>query len=77
MLKAVSRSFDRQSKIVLAILALSAVAACGDTLGKQALIGGGAGVGAAAVLDGNLAAGALVGAAGNVAFCQTYPERCR
>ena len=67
----------KQPKAVYAILLLSALAACGDTLGKQALIGGGAGLGTAAVLDGNLAAGALVGAAGNVAFCQAYPERCK
>lgn len=68
--------FKRQPKAVYAILVLSAVAACGDTLGKQALIGGGAGLGTAAVLDGNLAAGAVVGAAGNVAYCQSYPSRC-
>ncbi|MCQ0092572.1 hypothetical protein [Roseovarius sp. M141] len=71
------RAFKKQSKAVFAILALSALAACGDTLGKQALIGGGAGLGTAAVLDGNLAAGALVGAAGNVAYCQSFPERCK
>ncbi|HEY9039898.1 MAG TPA: hypothetical protein VIN05_13260 [Roseovarius sp.] len=71
------RAFKKQPKAVLAILALSSLAACGDTLGKQALIGGGAGLGTAAVLDGNLAAGALVGAAGNVAYCQSFPERCR
>ena len=52
------------------------VAACGDTLGEQALIGGAVGGGAAAVADGNVATGAVVGAAGNVAFCQTYPNRC-
>ncbi|WP_113910528.1 hypothetical protein [Roseovarius dicentrarchi] len=59
------------------MLALSALAACGDTLGKQGLIGGGAGLGTAAVLDGNLAAGAVVGAAGNVAYCQSFPDRCK
>lgn len=49
---------------------------CGDTLGAQAIIGAGAGAGTAAVLDGNVATGALVGAAGNVAFCQTNPGKC-
>ena len=49
---------------------------CGDAIGEQALIGGGAGLGTAAILDGNLAAGALVGAASNVAYCQQYPSRC-
>lgn len=68
--------FRKQPKAVYAILVLSAVAACGDTLGKQALIGGGAGLGTAAVLDGNLAVGAVAGAAGNVAYCQSYPSRC-
>ncbi len=71
------RAFKTQPKAVFAILALSALAACGDTLGKQALIGGGAGLGTAAVLDGNLAAGAVVGAAGNVAYCQAFPDRCK
>ena len=70
------RPIGTQPKAVYAILLLTALAACGDTLGKQALIGGGAGLGTAAVLDGNLAAGALVGAAGNVAYCQSFPERC-
>lgn len=71
------RAITRPSKAIIAILALSAVAACGDTIGKQALIGGGAGAVGSAVLDGNVLAGAAVGAAGNVAFCQAYPERCR
>ena len=57
-------------------LALLALAACGGTVGEQAIFGAGAGAGTAAVLDGNIAAGAAVGAAGNVAYCQTYPGRC-
>ena len=71
------KAFRKRPRAVYAILVLSALAACGDTLGKQALIGGGAGLGTAAVLDGNLAAGALVGAAGNVAYCQSFPDRCK
>ncbi len=70
------RAIKRQPKAVLAIIVLSAIAACGDTIGKQGLIGAGAGVAGSAVLGTNLAAGAVVGAAGNVAFCQTFPERC-
>ncbi len=58
------------------ILALVGLSACGDTLPEQAIIGGGAGAGTALLLDGNIGAGALIGAAGNVAFCQTYPGRC-
>ncbi len=65
----------------LRIIALSGVialglAGCGDTFAEQSLFGGAAGAGAAAVLDGNVAVGALVGAAGNVAYCNQYPERC-
>ena len=53
-----------------------ALAGCGNTFAEQSLVGAGAGAGAAAVLDGNVALGALVGAAGNVAYCNRYPERC-
>lgn len=60
----------------LPALALLALAGCGGTMGEQAIFGAGAGAGTAAVLDGNIAAGAVVGAAGNVAYCQTFPDRC-
>lgn len=61
---------------VLAVAAALGISACGETLGEQALIGAGAGAGTAAVLDGDIATGAIVGAAGNVAYCRTYPSRC-
>ncbi len=61
----------------LAIVAiLSALAACGDTLGEQALYGAGAGAGTAAILDGNVAAGAALGAGANVLYCQQNPGKC-
>ncbi len=63
-------------KALAAIAILTLTAACGDTLGEQALVGAGAGAGTAAVLDGDILTGAAIGAAGNVAYCQTYPERC-
>lgn len=63
-------------KHMLSVVALAGVAACGDTLAEQAVIGAGAGAGTALILDGSVAGGALVGAAGNVAYCQTYPGRC-
>lgn len=63
-------------KTILAALFGLALAGCGDTALEQGLFGAGAGAGTAAVLDGNIAAGAVVGAAGNLAYCQTYPERC-
>ncbi|WP_299848526.1 hypothetical protein [uncultured Roseovarius sp.] len=62
--------------LILSIVALASLSACGDTLGEQALIGAGAGAGTALVLNGSVAGGALVGAAGNVAYCQAYPRRC-
>ena len=62
--------------LLLSILALLALAACGDTALEQGLIGGGAGAGTAIVLDGDVATGAVIGAVGNVAYCQTYPDRC-
>lgn len=52
------------------------LSACGDTLGEQALIGGGVGAAGAAVTDGDPLTGAAVGAAGNVAYCRAYPGRC-
>ena len=60
----------------MALCSILGLAACGDSVPEQALFGAGAGAGTAAVLDGNLAAGAVVGAAGNVAYCQAYPHRC-
>ncbi len=63
-------------KFILALCALLGVSACGDTLGEQALLGGAAGAGTSVATGGNTATGAAVGAAGNVAYCQTYPERC-
>ncbi|MEB8386781.1 hypothetical protein OO012_06025 [Rhodobacteraceae bacterium KMM 6894] len=70
------RSNFTQPKAVFSSLALAVLAGCGGSAPEQALFGAGAGAGTAAVLDGNIAAGALVGAAGNVAYCQTFPDRC-
>ncbi|MFP7571598.1 hypothetical protein [Marivita sp. S2033] len=67
---------SRNSKLILATCALLGLAACGDTIGEQALGGGAAGAGVSAVAGGDLLTGAAVGAAGNVAYCQTYPDRC-
>ncbi len=61
---------------VLGLVALLGLSACGDTIGEQALLGGAAGGGTAAVAGGDPLTGAAVGAAANVAYCQTYPERC-
>ena len=64
------------SKPWLALALVGGLAACGDTVGEQALIGGAVGAGTAVVLNGNLAAGAAVGAAGNLLYCQRYPSQC-
>jgi hypothetical protein len=53
------------------LVALIGLAACGDTLPEQGLIGAGAGAGTALVLGGSVATGVVVGAAGNVVYCQT------
>lgn len=55
---------------------LLALGACGDTTGEQAAIGAGAGAAAALATDSNVAAGALIGAGGNVAYCNAYPQNC-
>ncbi|KPP88677.1 MAG: hypothetical protein HLUCCO07_11635 [Rhodobacteraceae bacterium HLUCCO07] len=60
----------------LALASLGLVAACGDTAVEQALMGGGAGAATAIVVNGSVGTGAVVGAAANVAYCQTYPARC-
>ena len=66
----------QRSRIWVALALIGGLAACGDTTGEQALIGGAVGAGTAAVLNGNLVAGAAVGVVGNVLYCQQYPSRC-
>jgi osmotically inducible lipoprotein OsmB len=62
--------------ILSGVILCGSLAACGDTLGEQALGGGVIGAGAAALTSGSLAQGAAIGAAGNVAYCQLNPGRC-
>ncbi len=64
------------SKIILAVIVSSGLAACGDTIGEQALGGGAIGAGAAAVTGGSIATGAAVGAGANVLACQTKVVDC-
>lgn len=63
-------------KFTILLSLCAGLAACGDTLGEQALGGAAVGAGAAAITSGSLAQGAAIGAAGNVAYCQLYPGRC-
>ncbi|NYS25271.1 hypothetical protein HUK65_09730 [Rhodobacteraceae bacterium 2376] len=53
------------------------LAGCGQSVGEQALFGGAAGAVTGAVVGGDPLVGAVVGAGGNVAFCQLYPAECR
>ncbi|WP_439522887.1 hypothetical protein [Marivita sp.] len=62
--------------VAAALVALLGLAACGETLGEQALLGGATGAGTAVATGGDPLTGAAVGGAANVAYCQTYPERC-
>jgi hypothetical protein len=59
-----------------AIVVCAGLAACGDTTGEQALVGAGAGVGAALLLDTNPFATAAIGAAGSVIYCEQNPGKC-
>ncbi len=61
----------RISQVFLALATCAGLAACGDTLGEQAILGGGAGAVGAAVLSADPLVGAAVGAAGNVLYCKT------
>ncbi|AXI50635.1 MAG: hypothetical protein GY701_32210 [Sulfitobacter sp.] len=63
--------------ILFAVTASAGLAACGDTLGEQALGGGVVGAGAAAVTGGSLAQGAAIGAGANVLACQSGAVRCQ
>ncbi|MEX0311746.1 MAG: hypothetical protein AB3N17_16035 [Tateyamaria sp.] len=52
------------------------LAACGDTVGEQAVIGGAVGGVGSAALGGNAIAGAAVGAGANVLYCDQNPGNC-
>ncbi|SMO65965.1 hypothetical protein [Ruegeria faecimaris] len=66
----------RISKVILAMATCAGLAACGDSTGEQALLGGGAGAVGAAVVSADPLLGAVVGAAGNVLYCKTQ-NNCR
>ncbi|WP_415921107.1 hypothetical protein [Tateyamaria sp. SN6-1] len=62
--------------VAFAVIAGLGLAACGDTVGEQAIIGGAVGAGAAAVTSGSVVTGAAVGAAGNVLACELDIANC-
>ena len=59
----------------MAICALG-LSACGGTPLEQGVFGAGACTGAAILTGGDLATGAVLGALGNVAYCQYYKGNC-
>ena len=61
---------------ILGSALLLGLAACGDTTGEQALIGGGAGAIIGEATGNDPVVGGIAGAAGNVAYCEAYPRRC-
>jgi len=63
-------------KTSIAATLLLALAACGDTAAEQAIIGAGAGAGAAILTGGDVVTSAAGGAAANVVYCQTNPDKC-
>jgi hypothetical protein len=65
-----------RSHSILAVAALAALAACGETPLEQGALGAVGGAVAGRVLVDDALAGAAVGAAGNIAWCQRYPARC-
>ncbi|WP_108829094.1 hypothetical protein [Ascidiaceihabitans donghaensis] len=63
-------------KWIIAGATALALGACGDTISEQALAGGAIGAGAAVVTSGSVATGAVVGAAGNIVYCELNPGKC-
>ncbi|WP_299561252.1 hypothetical protein [uncultured Sulfitobacter sp.] len=63
-------------KIALVTVACATLAACGDSIGEQALGGGVVGAGAAAATGGSIGQGAAIGAGANVVACQTDIADC-
>jgi hypothetical protein len=64
-------------KTLLGLVALAALAGCGNNMGEQALIGASAGAVGTVLLQGDPLLGAVVGAGGNVLYCQYQPGACR
>ncbi|WP_299282554.1 hypothetical protein [uncultured Tateyamaria sp.] len=61
--------------VSVALAATLGLAACGDTIGEQALSGAVIGAAGTAIFNGDAGTGAVVGAVGGVAYCQ-ISDRC-
>ncbi|MEH6520949.1 hypothetical protein [Sulfitobacter sp.] len=64
-------------KIIFALSVAAGLAACGDTMGDQAIGGAAIGAGAAVLTSGSVLQGAAIGAGANVLACQTKVVRCK
>lgn len=62
--------------ILICGLAATTLAGCGDNLAKQTFFGAGAGYAGAKILGLDPQGGAILGAAGNVIYCQENPRKC-
>ena len=66
----------RAKPIFLVLATCAGLAACGDTMGEQALYGAGAGLAGSAILDTDPVLGVAAGAAANVLYCREHPGKC-
>ena len=62
--------------VALTLSAALGLAACGDTIGEQALSGAVVGAGVTAILDGDVGTGAVVGAVGGLVYCRAFDANC-
>ena len=63
--------------LIVGVALCGSLAACGETIGQQALAGSAIGAGAAVLANGTIAKGVAIGAAGNIAYCQLNPGKCQ
>jgi deoxyxylulose-5-phosphate synthase len=62
---------------IIGVALCGTLAACGETLGEQALAGGAIGASAAVLGDGTVTKGIAIGAVTNIAYCQLNPDQCQ
>ncbi|MEP1768654.1 MAG: hypothetical protein ABJJ53_18700 [Sulfitobacter sp.] len=63
-------------KIILACVAATSIAACGNTVPQQAAVGAAVGAGAAVVTSGAVLQSVVIGAGASVVACQTKLVNC-
>ena len=63
-------------RIIVPVAAALGLAACGENATEQALYGAGTGMLGSLIVDGDPVLGAVAGGAANLAYCQTYPDKC-